>query len=397
MASVYVQKYKLIILFLNIYFSVNSFVLAVKYSVWSNQIMIAVVLLTAIVSVIKGNNPVSQNGIVLLILAFLNIMCTAFIYGYTGGYMLFCLNFILIVSILHLYTKEEFIESFVKIMCFLSIFALISGILSIVAPSVLGLFGQYRNSVFDVYADMFFAFQNTSVIRINSIWGEAGMYAVFLIFALFFETFNCNKEPSFRRILILSGALLLTFSTTGLVCYLLYVVALAFNRGRFQGRLLWGMGGIALLALVLINNVEVIQMQFVTAGSKLSSDDISFIGRFAPIIYNIQEGLKNPIFGQGMTSGKFYVDYSFYQGFLACDTSTTTALFKNFGLLLPSITVFLSFRLARNETQTAMATIVSFVLLLVNVNTQNLIYDQIYWSILFVPFMCSARYMDEIE
>ena len=102
MASVYVQKYKMIILFLNIYFSVNSFVLAVKYSVWSNQIMIAVVLLTAIVSVIKGNNPVSQNGILLLILAFLNIMCTAFIYGYTGGYMLFCLNFILIVSILHL-------------------------------------------------------------------------------------------------------------------------------------------------------------------------------------------------------------------------------------------------------------------------------------------------------
>jgi hypothetical protein len=221
------------------------------------------------------------------------------------------------------------------------------------------------------------------------------MYAVFLNFALFFETFNDYKQPSYWRLVILSVALLMTFSTNGLVCYMIYVIALATNRGKFQKRLLWGMLTIALIAVVMVNSSEAFQTQLIASSVKLSSDDISFIGRLAPIIYNIQEGLKNPIFGQGVTSGKFYVNYSFYQGYMACDTSTTTALFKNFGLYISLLSVFLSYRIAKDQTNTAIAKWVSFVFLILNVNTQNLIYDQIYWLILFVPFMYSAREENE--
>lgn len=388
MVSRNVPKYKNVLVFLIIYFSSNSFVLTVKYGSWSTQITVAVLMIAIYFSIRRGIYHISQNVYGLITILLINVLCTALLNGYTQGYLFFLIDCILVVAIIHLYSREEFIAAYVNAIFFLSIFAIATDILMVVFPSIMGSFRLYPISRTDAYYDLLFSFQNNTVIRINSVWGEPGMYAVYLIYALFFELMEMAGSTRKCVIVVLSIALFLTFSSTGYLCFAILIVAVGLGGGKDSSKNKYlSLGFVAVILYVILSQTDVFQSQFGAATEKFETDNISFIGRVAPVLYNLQEGFKAPLFGHGLTGGKFFVDFSFYTGYLACDTSTTTSLFKCFGITIPAITIYLSYLVAKIQNISVLSKMILFILIILNVNTQNVLFDQLYWLILFIPFM----------
>ena len=394
-----IRKYKVILLFLIVYFSCNSFVLAIKFKSLSTTITIAVVLLVGMVSLIKGCNHISQSAWGLVLLSGLNILFTSFVNGYMNGYMLLFLELLLALACIRLYTRREFLESYIFVMKLLAVYAIVIGIINATMPSLLNVFTTYISSNREIYYDAIFAFQLASTQRINSIWGEPGMLSVFLIFAIAFECFYVDRPINYFTFTVLTLAEVLTFSSAGYVCLALIMAAtlVSANRGSNERKVASIMLVACIILYFAIENVAWMQTMIQGSVNKLTnSDDLAFIGRLAPILYNMQEGVKSPFWGNGMEGQGFYVDFSFYSGILYCNTSTTTYLFNVFGIIISSISVYLTWRLIKLTKQRGLLfRILLFIVLILNVNAQAVHIDQVYWIILFLPFMWNSEQCDE--
>ena len=382
--------YKVFLLFLTVYFSCNSFVLAVKFENYSTYLMIILTLVVGMVALMRGYYNISNNAVFFILICAFNIGLTIILNGYMAAYMLLLLNFILVVSYIRIYTKQEFYESYISVMKFLSIIAIIVGLINSFAPELLSVFPLVRGSV-SSYRDLLFALQISNAVRINSIWGEPGMFSVFLVFALIFEGFYVNRKIKIVNYVIFVTAITLTFSTNGLICLTLILLALILNRNQNakENRIVLVTIVLVVCMIYAINNVDWFKEQILASSSKLNQDDISFVGRLAPILYNIIEGIKSPVAGHGLKGGSFYVDFSFYTGTLFCNTSTTTFLFFTFGILFSGVTVYLMWKIVKNNMfiNSKITEFLLFVIILINVNTQAVHLDQIYYIILFSVFM----------
>lgn len=304
-----IRKYKVILLFLIVYFSSNSFILAVKYKNQSTIIMLAVVLLVGAVSLYSGRYHISQNAWGLVILSGLNILLTSLANGYMNGYMLLFLEFILALACIRLYSKSEFIESYIFIMKLLAMYAIVIGIINVMMPSLLSNFTVYSD--YNVYYDAIFAFQLADIQRINSIWGEPGMFAVFLIFAIVFECFYVDRSINYFNFVVLTIAEIMTFSSASYVCLALIMAAALVSARKGSGeRKVASIMLVACIALYFaIKNIPWMQTMIQNSVNKLEhTDGIEFIGRLAPILYNIQEGIKSFLWGNGIRGQAFYVD-----------------------------------------------------------------------------------------
>ena len=182
-----VKWYKVILLFLVMYFSANSFVLVVKYAEKTVFITLFVVALTTLVSLFKGRYNIRSDTFIVVMICIANILLTTVANGYMNAYILLIMNFILALSAIKIFSKQDFVESYIFIMKVLSVFAIVIGLLNTVAPEALSMLKLYGGGDFNVYRDAVLSFQMVGVNRINSIWGEPGMFAVFLVFALIFE------------------------------------------------------------------------------------------------------------------------------------------------------------------------------------------------------------------
>lgn len=137
-------------------------------------------------------------------------------------------------GIASLVSIDEFIDRYSNLMCFLCIFSLITFVLYKIHPHIF-----YSLPITQATVQVHNAF--FSLLPINmwdyyrnfGCFGEPGMYAAYLIFALVFETYYNNK-PRINRILILSFGILTTFSTAGylamFVCIGGFLLDLLYNK-----------------------------------------------------------------------------------------------------------------------------------------------------------------------
>ncbi len=388
-----------LLLLIIIYFSCNSFILAIKYQTRASAIMVTVTVGVCLLTILKGRFKVPYKVAVMIGAMTGNILWTMLLSGFMNAYLLLILNFLLAVAMMNLMSRQDFLEAYIAAMKILSIVAVVVGLINTIMPSLLGRFPLY--SYADAhYRDVILAFQNISIDRINGIWGEPGMFSVYLVFALIFELFYVHRPSSAVNYIIFIVTISLTFSTNGIICTIVLMVLLLFKRenGIRKLRILLILSALMVLLVYVTSNVDWVQEQFTASASKLDEEDISLIGRLVPVLYNLQEGIKNPLFGHGLMTERIYVDYSFYTGYIYCNTSTTTILFYSFGLVLSSISVYLMFKLANlNKEQPLIVRSVLFLLILINVNTQAVHLDQIYWMILFIPFMVEPWDTNELE
>ena len=386
-----IRKYKVLLMLLIVFFSCNSFVLAVRFKSVSTAIMVAVIILVVLVSITKGHNHIPRNACMLVLVCGLNILITSLVNGYMNGYMLLFLEFVLSLACIRLYTKKEFVESYIFVIRFLAIYAIGIGIINLLVPGILSIFKTYYSSTNEIYYDAIFSFQSAGIQRINSIWGEPGMFSVFLIFAIVFECFFVDRPINYLTFSVLSLAEILTFSSAGYVCFALIMVTtiVSSRKGSNERKVAYSVLVVCLALFFAINKFDWMQTMVQASVNKLTGkENLSFIGRLAPMLYNIQEGVKSLFWGNGMQGQSFYVDFSFYRGLLYCNTSTTTYLFNVFGIVISSISVYLTVKsvwLAKHHG--VVLRLLLFIVLILNVNAQDVSLDQFYWIFLFLSFM----------
>ena len=379
---------KVLLILTIIYFSSNSFVLAIKYESIAPMIIFVVTASTCFLALVRGRYIVPKRVINVIVVMTTNILLTIIFTGFMNAYMLLVLNFLLVLAIIKLMSRQEFFEAYIVAIKILSVFAIAVGLINIIMPSLLGGFSLYGHYVDTYYRDVFFAFQSVTSFRINGIWGEPGMFSVYLVFALIFECFFVQREIKMLNLWLFAVAIFLTFSTNGLVLLAMVTVILILANRRNSPKVFIGLFVLIIAAIYAVNNVDWISEQVIGAANKLDSSDISFAGRYAPVLYNIEKGISSPIWGHGIQSERFFVDYSFYSGFLICNTSTTTFLFSIFGVVFSFCTIYLTWKVsAINRTGNRFIGFLLFIAMMINVNTQAVHLDQIYYLILFSFFM----------
>lgn len=381
---------KVFLLFIIVYFSCNSFVLTVKYDNYATTIMAGITVLSALLTLQFGKFKIPQNVLVYIAIGILNIFLTALVNGYLNAYFLLVLNFILSLAYIRLYSKQEFYESYICVMKILSVFSIFVCIINIIAPGMLRFFPIRSLSYTQSYYDIFFAFQTVGATRINGIWGEPGMYSLFLIFALIFEAFFVNRKINNFNYILFVSTIVLTFSTNGIICLVILLITLAIAKGRGNDFIpvLAVSFGLVIIVYLAMKNLPWFAEQIEASANKLDQENISFIGRVAPVFYNLKEGALSPLWGHGIRGGAFWVDFLSYSGKLYCNTSTTTFLFASFGIGLSAITVLLTARLVNQRNDISkLIKVLLFIIIMINVNTQAVHLDQIYYLILFSAFM----------
>lgn len=227
------------------------------------------------------------------------------------GWLIKIILAILIVRI----NKSQFIDNFIKIVCFLTIVSFFGYVLQLLVPDLLFKF----NNLFGMDSrgnsnSLFFNFTRVHPMRNSGCMWEPGAFAALLIIALLLLQFYSSEKKSREKIIISLG-LLTTISTTG---YLLLGLILLFNfLNNYKGRVkVIGLAIFFPFGMYLFYNSQVLsgkisaQLEGIEEeADKASKNPDYFVGvtRFTSVIIDLPTFLERPLLGYGVdiqTTGK---------------------------------------------------------------------------------------------
>ncbi len=123
---------------------------------------------------------------------------------------------------------DEFVCKFTKMMYFLSVYSLITYMLYQIIPGFFWILPKVKGTVW--VANCFFSLVPIGMdgyYRNFGCWGEPGMFAVYLSFAIMFELFYIERS-NVKHIVILCLAMVTTFSTGGYISLILLALGYFF-------------------------------------------------------------------------------------------------------------------------------------------------------------------------
>lgn len=388
--KIYIDKLiNYIMLICTLYLGQLGVIVCVKYVEYASVIILAGCLIPILIGIpffiVKRVN-VSVFEIVIGLLLILNYFLTMLLnHDYRIAYGLMTLNVLDAVFYSMLYKREDFYKAYIYIMATIII---MSGVATyLILPCFREFLTSFHNSNQELFWDLWFAFplEGDGMYRLNCIWNEPGIFAVYTMFALLLAFFYVDTNVFIKVVLVLG--MLLSGSSTGYVVLLLvmgtYVLDEIIKRRRWRIMIWFALIGIALI----LGCYYVFTEQFMYVISKYSVHNISFIGRFAPMLYNMECWLKSPIWGNGFSEGFFRVNNFLYQGVLFCNTSTTTNLFNQFGFFVPVMSILASCRIAAISKKNILVMILIFFILVLGVNFEDQTLDAFYVIMLFSVFM----------
>lgn len=335
---------------------------------------------------IRKSTKVSYKAIMLGGICILNFLLTMVINrDFRGSYALLVMNILLAVAFTGIYERREFYEMYTNCILFISV-------ISMAATYIILPLAQSHIPVIQTggeikYYDMLLAYPLIHVesYRLNGIWTEPGMFAAYLMFALVFALFFNKKNKVKCAVLIL--AMLFTRSSTGYAILMMILGIYILKQLRDNHKLIQVVYiliacciGFVVIYIALPGPVEQIL-------SKFQTNSINFIGRFAPMLYNMDMWTTSPLFGVGFHEGMFRVNYKIYRGVLFANTSTTTLLFHNFGLFIPVLSVAATWKLSKTCREHWLIVLLLTMTMVLGVNFENQVLDQIYSILLFSIFM----------
>lgn len=195
-----------------------------------------------------------------------------------------------------------FIESYKKVLFFLTVWSLSTFGLSFVFPKLITLFPYIQTKEALPVFNLFFSVvsDNTYVARNYGLFWEPGAFSIFLNIGMFFELF-ASKMVNRRHIFIYIITILTTMSTLGVGCMILLIVAFVFNGNNiaFRNKL-----GIVLLFVIGIFVIFIYGEYFIfhVFGKLSDENNVSTTTRLASIIYMWEAFIQHPILGIGFNN-----------------------------------------------------------------------------------------------
>lgn len=192
---------------------------------------------------------------------------------------------------------DEFLEYFVKIMCFLAILSLIYYVGLIITPNIFESFafvsGNVQGTIFQVHG---FATE-TNFTRNCGIFWEPGVYQIYLNFAIMLLMFEVVPVDRYRlrKIILLSIALLTTQSSMGLLCFAITL----FSASLFIKNSI-NKTSLRIIAFFMIIILVIVEYRYSIIGYKLLDGGGSFASRLEDIRISLSVMKSYPIFGTGL-------------------------------------------------------------------------------------------------
>ncbi|MGG3625218.1 hypothetical protein ABES25_16890 [Bacillus gobiensis] len=327
-----------------------------KYKLYEYVVMILFIMATDSIWFRINVNPYNYYFIVVIasILALL-VLANLKIFTKKSGFKLVCLMLIgvLIAALINIDTNFFIFYKIALIVIGLYLFIkwniskiadiYVSVIVLIAIFSLLGVINSnfiLNNPIFPTLSDgeygtktAFFynirlGWDDISYYRNQGPFWEPGAFQAYLNVGVFFIAFLLKRKHKQLEIIILSAAILSTFSTTGIItlCLLFLTMMIESGKKAWGNKLLYFSLSCVVVGLCIFNN-DINERLFDKFGDSTTSS-ISSETRKVSILINLKVIEQNPFIGMGISKGSsLYSSISTLNSTIDANVNTATSLF----------------------------------------------------------------------
>lgn len=385
------------IIFLTIFLSSSFYALSIP-----GNINLVLTFSVALLSVLINRKHVSIN-INSLFFVFFIIISSLFtlisngesIFNYFIFWVYLISAYLVFISIGFL----EFLNKYIKIMYFISLYSLITFLILYIYPDYISYFPTVRNTAnLEVHNLFFTVAHNSSYIKSNfGLFWEPGAFQTFLNLALFMELF-ISKKTSTKRVIVFILTVITTFSTTGYIgTFLIMIIYLYKKKNIIYKSMKNKVFYLFMFLLILIGyqwlpnyiKFKVFgKLQFLfSPHNVLEVDYTSTEVRINAIKYPFEAYLKNPFFGIGFDN---LYQQSLDNAYLMI-TCTPINWFALFGTFTGLLFNFCLYKWTNVVATGIISKFLIFIFLLIIVISENYNRNMFFFIILFYGFIITKK------
>ena len=366
---------------------------------WSKEIVFFVPLIVCLIlflySVIVKKEKINRKSFVFTLFVigatFLTILINA---DYATDNFIFIIVIVVAFFISNIFTRADYLKAYVDAMLFYSIFSLISTYLihPIIMKTGVNIFPTYVNKYGVPFLDLGFAYvvKWNGLMRNQGYFNEPGVFQFYILVAIIIEFFYLKRKNRRINIIVLFVTLLSTFSTAGyisLIPILIIVMWKEVDSVKVRNVItIIGLG--VFFYLILSNNENIVLILNRLLVTKFQSDNGSFIVRYESIPNLLKMSLHRPVFGNSFVKGFVYIQQNYNRNNTVDITGTLFSFIMALGYPVGLILWRQFYKLCKVITgDNGLMMLGVLLALFLSVNTQNLIYDSLFITLLFLPFM----------
>jgi hypothetical protein len=316
---------------------------------------------------------------------------------FTGGYFSILLSLTISIFAAHIISLNKFIEIFVKVMLFLSLYSIVIYLLRPFFFNYRNLFPHFVNESstpflhlgFSVFVDL------PNYYRMFGIFRESGVYQIFLNIALYFVLFDKEFKSKIIYTLPILVTIILTFSTPGYIGSFFLILAFIFTNFKlvristlsyktFQFLLFI----VIIIVITSILNSDLFESFSITL-SKFFNQESSYDERTTSILVDLELWLKKPFFGYGITVGISQAKTlgSALLGYPMSNTSTFTSLMVTMGIFFAFFIAILYVRFFRDSKSPLISNLFIFLAIGLILSSQLIMYNSFFYSLAFFSIL----------
>lgn len=341
------------------------------------SIIIAVILL--LFAIIRKPVMDFKTSLIFSILS-INLLLACFINGepvYNYVYRL-----ILIITA-YLFTwlieRELFLGAFELFMRIIALSSIVIYIIYLAVPDILNILPKIINSNEIVYHNAVLSvIHATSNIRSYGIFREPGIFAIFLLFALYILLFE-KANYKILYVFIYVIAIILTFSTTGyllLGMMLLVYIIMKRDTNKANKTFLLIASLTALISMLILTDLLYSDSRVFNKLNTLTTGSAG--ARIDSFFMNFRILLDYPLFG----AGAYKVSDLFLEISMKDNTNTFLGMFSSYGVIFSGIVLY-SYYLFLKQKNNIIISISIFLLFFLMLSSESLLNNVVFYIIAF--------------
>lgn len=275
--------------------------------------------------------------------------------------------------------RELFLQAFELFMRIIAFSSILMYFIYLVAPDVLTLLPKIINSNEIVYHNAFLSVIHvTSSVRSYGIFREPGVFAIFLLFALYILLFE-KVNYKIRHVFIYVIAIILTFSTTGyLLLGMILVVYIIMKKDTDKANKTFIIMAsfTALVPLLIFTDLLKSDSRVFDKLNTLTTGSAG--ARLDSFLMNLRILLDYPLFGAGV----YNVSDLFLADSLKDNTNTFLGMSSSYGVLFSAIVLY-SYYLFFRQKNSSIVSISMFLLFFLMLLSESLLNNVVFYIITF--------------
>ncbi|MPM63021.1 hypothetical protein SDC9_109899 [bioreactor metagenome] len=294
-------------------------------------------------------------------------------------YLKLCIQIIIAMYFVSLFKFHIFIEAFVDVLIFLSVYSLIATYLAMTFPEYIkGIFPLLLHEEVgytNVLINMGLTFTHTSDVLMHRNYGmfrEPGLYQFYLIMALIIELWYKKDGLIVSKLIILTVTIISTFSTAGLIAGMIIIIAYLSNN-RIGEKKYIKYTTFTIIACAILFYIPQFNEYLIRSIMKLDILDTSssYDSRWGSLKAMFELWLMYPIIGSGYTEGSFGIGKELLNQYTKDNTNTTITNFALYGVVYGIIHLYAIVRWALISHQKKVVIALLICGIILSMNNEN--------------------------